>query len=876
MKQNIKKIYIITLLLLLFPTVFNGQMINNTKWIRSIYSNIQRPYEHGYSAFFNDGKWGFLNKNGTVIISPQFEEVSDFNEYGLARVKNNGKWGVIDNEGNYKFKCIYTQIGEFSSQMALANDGTSQYYLNIFGNTQQLSDKYTYSNFSDGMAKVSYKDKWGYINTKGTLVISPEYAEAYDFSGGYAVVSNGETRSLINKKGNKKIIDESLLKEPLVFKDGLALVNKGGYYSYIGEDLIENNIRYNMASDYSEGLASAKFSNGSIMCIDTKGNSLFNVNVDELGPFSEGKAWVKKGNRYGYIDKTGKIIATPIFTYASNFNNGIAYVATENKKGIIKVKELGDKFPYLEMSSAILADEDMNHTVETEEKLEIKCKLSNKGDETLKGVNIKLNGLAEQLEWFNFDSMQILIDSIKVGCDTIITFSGASKTNLVSEEIQMQINVDANNMLSQAQEQLNFKAMGVIGSKPIISRYWVYKTGHAAIEKGDLVNFELYVMNGGKDFAKDVKVNIIWPKGVSGTTNQLIASKISPGEEVKLTTTFIIDSLIQNLKNLSIVASLSEFTKKHTDVQYLTFEVSKMNPPVNVLTSTTYQPSIGQNFAQNKINAYQNEEIQANAYSKDLDSELLAGLTKLNNEMPNRYALVIGNEDYNSFKQTVSYEQNVDYATQDATAFANYAKNIMGVPENNVILLKNATYSQMNFNLNKLIRISVTNPRTVELYIYYAGHGQHDADTKETYLIPVDVSIATPSAGIKLEQMYANLSNAQSKRTIVFLDACYSGVGRGIVIKPKEAPVRGNLFVITASSSSQRSMPYNEKKHGMFTYFLLKQIKEAQGNIKMVDLFNKVKTNVQKNSIWINNSEQIPEMIIGEDISKDATTWKLY
>ena len=198
------------------------------------------------------------------------------------------------------------------------------------------------------------------------------------------------------------------------------------------------------------------------------------------------------------------------------------------------------------------------------------------------------------------------------------------------------------------------------------------------------------------------------------------------------------------------------------------------------------------------------------------------------------------------------------------------------MPEQNVILLKNATYAQMNFNINKLIMMSKTNPGKVELYVYYAGHGQHDVDSKETYLIPVDVSISAPTAGIKLEKIYADLSASGSKRTMVFLDACYSGVGRGIVIKPKEAPVKGNLLVLTASSSTQRSMPYQEKRHGMFTYFLLKTLKESDGKISVENLYQKVKENVQKNSIWINNTEQTPELIQGAGIEGDWKSWTLY
>ena len=50
----------------------------------------------------------------------------------------------------------------------------------------------------------------------------------------------------------------------------------------------------------------------------------------------------------------------------------------------------------------------------------------------------------------------------------------------------------------------------------------------------------------------------------------------------------------------------------------------------------------------------------------------------VNSKVDNRYALIIGNEDYKSYQTTLSSEQNVDYAVNDATVFKNYALNTWG------------------------------------------------------------------------------------------------------------------------------------------------------------------------------------------------------
>ena len=47
-----------------------------------------------------NGKWGFIDKTGKIIINPQFDEVDFFSE-GLCAVKIGNKWGYIDKKGKY-------------------------------------------------------------------------------------------------------------------------------------------------------------------------------------------------------------------------------------------------------------------------------------------------------------------------------------------------------------------------------------------------------------------------------------------------------------------------------------------------------------------------------------------------------------------------------------------------------------------------------------------------------------------------------------------------------------------------------------------------------------------------------------------------------
>lgn len=68
---------------------YNGDNINNIDILDvQLYASNQ------------NGKWGFSNKNGEIIIKPEYDFVTEFNEFGFAGVCKKGKWGVINIKGD--------------------------------------------------------------------------------------------------------------------------------------------------------------------------------------------------------------------------------------------------------------------------------------------------------------------------------------------------------------------------------------------------------------------------------------------------------------------------------------------------------------------------------------------------------------------------------------------------------------------------------------------------------------------------------------------------------------------------------------------------------------------------------------------------------
>ncbi len=83
-------------------------------------------------ANVKDGKWGFVNKSGEVVIENIYEQVSEFNENGFASVKKDGKWGAINVNGEevaeIKYEFTNYEIPNFIDKYYRVVYGTGEIY----------------------------------------------------------------------------------------------------------------------------------------------------------------------------------------------------------------------------------------------------------------------------------------------------------------------------------------------------------------------------------------------------------------------------------------------------------------------------------------------------------------------------------------------------------------------------------------------------------------------------------------------------------------------------------------------------------------------------------------------------------------------------
>lgn len=261
--------------------------------------------------------------------------------------------------------------------------------------------------------------------------------------------------------------------------------------------------------------------------------------------------------------------------------------------------------------------------------------------------------------------------------------------------------------------------------------------------------------------------------------------------------------------------------------------------------------------------------------TSDVDKDFIPSTNK---RSPKTLALVVANENY-------KYAAKVPAAYADGQTFSEYCKRTLGIPENNIELCVDATLADIRIAMNRLESKAQAFGSDSEIIVYYAGHGVPDTKTNEAYMLPCDGSPEVMESCYKLTDFYSRLSDLNARSVTVFIDACFSGAirgnegkthsegkgTRGVVIKTKESAPKGNMFVLTAASGSETALPYAEKHHGLFTYFLLKKLQDTKGNVNLKELYDYVHDEVVRTSNFMFQKPQTPTMMTSGSL---ADKWK--
>jgi hypothetical protein len=154
-----------------------------------------------------DGKWGYIDRLGTVRVPFEFTRAQPFSE-GLAVVRvetvtaalHYDKYGYIDRSGTLKIPAIFDEAGAFSEGLAWIVRNHKTGYIDKSGSfvVEPRFDVVhpEWSTFAEGRAGAYRGGLWGYIDKTGGWALTPRYTGISSFHDGLAAVSQyGESGS---------------------------------------------------------------------------------------------------------------------------------------------------------------------------------------------------------------------------------------------------------------------------------------------------------------------------------------------------------------------------------------------------------------------------------------------------------------------------------------------------------------------------------------------------------------------------------------------------------------------------------------------------------------------------------------------------------
>lgn len=337
-------------------------------------------FSEGWAAVRLGSKWGYIDRNGNVELDFQFSKAGAF-QNGLAPAKREGPYfGYIDRKGAWAIAPRFPKAGVFDRGLAMVEELSGQHYcaglidhkgnyvvkpkfisltpfdqhglavaglggnpvkyalVNLQGQIITSLALRSIAPFSEGLARVQYRDGYGFIDTTGRLAIEPRFFKASDFSEGKAAVwLSGGQCGFIDLQGN--LIIEPQFSKCMDFREGKAIVFKGnqraGLIDPQGNFVIEPGI--NRLLDFSEGRGLVRDERYQFYYITDQAR-FYDGFYEKASQFRHGVAVVQVQGRWAIINQQGIEIIPPKYDKIEQFENGFAKVRIKGFNGLTNLQ----------------------------------------------------------------------------------------------------------------------------------------------------------------------------------------------------------------------------------------------------------------------------------------------------------------------------------------------------------------------------------------------------------------------------------------------------------------------------------------------------------------------------------------------------------
>lgn len=241
-------------------------------------------------------------------------------------------------------------------------------------------------------------------------------------------------------------------------------------------------------------------------------------------------------------------------------------------------------------------------------------------------------------------------------------------------------------------------------------------------------------------------------------------------------------------------------------------------------------------------------------------SDIDIDIPEIKRVQENTFAVIIANQDYQDF--------SVPYAQNDGMVFKEYCMKTLGIPKSNVMYYENATLNTIKSAVSRIKDLSDVYDGDAKIIFYFSGQGVCDSKGNP-FILPSDgTANMASSTGYALSLLYSEIGSLNTQAAIILLDAGFNNQNRegkvldkvtGISVKNINPSINGRVVAITASDVNEPALSYQDKSHGLFTYFLCKKIRESKGNVNLQELSRYISSQVSQTASSKTGKSQHPQ-----------------
>lgn len=298
------------------------------------------PYKP-IAPFVKNKLYGFVNRQGKVLIPPTYDKVTYFFD-GLSRVEKAGYYGFVNLQGKEVIATTLQDVFPFSQGFAAIKKDSLYGFIDTTGKMHiipQFDD--VRGSFAGGLQAVKKDGLYGLMDIMGKIVVDYQFDRIKDFYKGIGLVKKGYGWGAIDKTGKLLIpaqYDQLEVVTPqlLSFKKGKST----GLINLKNEVIASSPSAYPMSysfSSLSQRLLLVKYQ-GKYGIMNTSGKMITPPQFTRF-PQKVGNVYFAFQNeRYNILDSTGKKISDAIYSaHQDAAKDGRIYVEKFGKSGFVDV-----------------------------------------------------------------------------------------------------------------------------------------------------------------------------------------------------------------------------------------------------------------------------------------------------------------------------------------------------------------------------------------------------------------------------------------------------------------------------------------------------------------------------------------------------------